>query len=95
MADVRRDDHDEIDAVCAGSLSLCHLVKGGVAAIGRNAELRAGLAAHFGGAGEAAGNERCHRVNVDRLSVRVADKRTGTAAYHAIVQFLHHMTFFP
>ena len=89
VADVRRDDDDEINAVRARRLRLRHLVKAGVAAVGSDAELRAGLAAFFRRAGEAAGNQFRHSVNIDGLSVGVADKGTGTAADHAVGEFLH------
>ena len=89
MADVRRDDDSEIDAVFAGSFCLCHFIKRSVAAVICNAQLRARLLALLKRTGEAACDQCGHAVNIDRAAVCITNKGTGAAAHHTIAQFFH------
>ena len=89
VADIGRHHHDEADAVGAGRLSLGHLRVAGVAAVLRDAQLRAGLAALFQRPGEAAGHQLGLAVEIDGAPVRVADEAARAAAHHTILHDCH------
>ena len=72
MRHVRRDDGDKVDPVFASGLCLRHFIEGRVAAVRRNAELRAGLAAFFRRSGKAARHQLRLTIQIDRAPVRVA-----------------------
>ena len=89
MRHVRRDDGDKVDPVFASGLCLRHFIEGRVAAVRRNAELRAGLAAFFRRSGKAARHQLRLTIQIDRAPVRVADKGTRPAADHTVSEFFH------
>ena len=89
---VRRDDGDEVHALFRGQglLSRDHFLEGAVAAVGREKEVRAGVAGALRVAGESAADEFDLAVDIGGDATHCADEGTASAADHAHANFSAH-----